>query len=116
MTDHAASRNMVPSVSAACQAEASSFCAKMPAYTAILVLFLDAILVASIVLALDLAGFFLIIMVLALVSYKMGKQKKEIAILEQCVLTSRKMRKSLYFLLLDIIKKSSHTLFHTERF
>ena len=66
MTDHAASRNMVPSVSAACQAEASSFCAKMPAYTAILELFLDAILVASIFLALDLAGFFLIIMVLAL--------------------------------------------------
>ena len=61
MTDHAASRNMVPSVSAACQAEASSFCAKMPAYTAILELFLDAILVASIFLALD-----LMILVLAL--------------------------------------------------
>ena len=61
MADYAPSRNMVSSVTAACKAEASSSCAKMPAYSAILVLFLDAILVASIFLALD-----LMILVLAL--------------------------------------------------
>ena len=66
MADHSPSRNMAPSNTPACQAEASSSCAKMPAYAAILVLFLDAIIVASIFLALDLAGFFLMIMVLAL--------------------------------------------------
>ena len=56
---------MAPSVTAACKVEASSSCAKMPAYAAILVLFLDAILVASIFLALDLLGYFMIL-VLAL--------------------------------------------------
>jgi hypothetical protein len=65
MADYAPSRNMVSSVTAACKAEASSSCAKMPAYSAILVLFLDAILVASIFLALDLVGH-LIIMGMAL--------------------------------------------------
>ena len=60
MTGYAPSRNMVSSVAAACKAEASS-CVKMPAYSAILVLFLDAILVASIFLALG-----LMILVLAL--------------------------------------------------